>query len=447
MFTVPELSKKRLRPIKHTFVANKALGKETLLPCPLPTKQQICNLVHHGEVMVSFDFASYFDAFRYSDEVSKLFCFRHANRLYRLKTLAMGQRQAVEVAQAATELLIDFPKSCRALAYIDNVIFVGSRDQVLRDASEFVRRVRLVGGTLNDASDNLEALFSHAGDWCGVALDLSSKSVKLTDKILLKLQTSFARCSDWSLRNFAAHVGLLFWAWGILDIPMPEFFPLLRFVSKVGRELLDAPESAWDQRADIWPSALPSLHRWTELALANLPRPVPSVSEPEWLMEVDASAWGWGYFALNRESGEVRMHGEPWSPRMRSLHGEKFLRSTFAEPHGIHNALCHLLSTKGPRRVRVGTDSSVASASFTRGFNTHSFDINEVLRANRAAFGPHFVIEFLHVPGTKNVADSLSRGGPPMSAQDIAEARDSLRRMLGPDKAPLTLSPPALYAA
>jgi hypothetical protein len=112
-------------------------------------------------------------------------------------------------------------------------------------------------------------------------------------------------------------------------------------------------------------------------------------------MEVDASAWGWGYFALNPSSGEIRTHGEAWSPRMRQLHGPKFQRSTFAEPHGIHNALCHLLSAGGPRRIRVGTDSSVSKASFSRGFNSHSFDINEVLRANRAAFGRAFDITFL----------------------------------------------------
>jgi hypothetical protein len=127
MFRVPEPSKQRWRPIKHTFLANDALGKETLQPCHLPSKAEICNLVHAGDCMIAFDFSSYFDSFEYAEDVSRLFCFRHKGKFFRLRSLAMGQRQAVEVAQSATELLIDFPKTSRALAYIDNVIFVGSR--------------------------------------------------------------------------------------------------------------------------------------------------------------------------------------------------------------------------------------------------------------------------------------------------------------------------------
>jgi hypothetical protein len=213
-------------------------------------------------------------------------------------------------------------------------------------------------------------------------------------------------------------------------------------MSKVGRELQDADDDHWDRPAIIWPSVQPSLVAWSGCAFSNSPRAVPLQGEPEWIMEVDASAWGWGYFALNESTGEIRMHGEAWSQRLRAFHGDKFSRSTFAEPHGIHNALCHLLSGHGPRRVRLGTDSTVSKASFSRGFNSHSYDINEVLRANRAAFGPEFSFQFLHVPGSLNVADSLSRGGAPLSEEEIASARESLRRMLGSEERPRPLRQP-----
>ena len=50
MFLVPEAAKKRWRPIKHTFVANEALGKESLQPCPLPSKSDK-QALKQGKVM------------------------------------------------------------------------------------------------------------------------------------------------------------------------------------------------------------------------------------------------------------------------------------------------------------------------------------------------------------------------------------------------------------
>lgn len=431
LFLVPELSKKRWRPIKHPWILNAVLGKETLLSNHLPHKVEIKQFAHKGECMISLDFAAFFDQFEYSPDVSRRFCFRHKGKFYRLCTLAMGQRQSVDVAMAMTELLLDFDKSSFTRACVDNVIFVGSRESVLRDAAEFVRRVALVGGTLNEDISDLPALVQSTGPWCGVHLDLVNKTVCLTDKILDKLNASWTRRSRWTWRNFAAHIGLLFWAWGLLDVPMAEFFDVLRFVSKMGQVLQDCDDSVWDTPAHVWPSVWPPLERWSALVARNVPCPVPVQREPEWLMETDASLWGWGYVACNTSTGEVRMHGEKWSAQMWRQHGLKLRRSTFAEPHGIHNALCHLLSSTGPRRVRIGTDSTVARASFERGFNSHSYDINEVLRRTRATFGPDFSIEFFHVPGSINVADSLSRGGRSLTTAEVDAARTSLWRDLG----------------
>ena len=72
MFFVPEWAKNRRRPIKHTFIVNEALGKETLMPCRFPTKADICNLVRRGTHFIAFDFAAYFDQFEYAPEVGKL---------------------------------------------------------------------------------------------------------------------------------------------------------------------------------------------------------------------------------------------------------------------------------------------------------------------------------------------------------------------------------------
>ena len=428
MFVVPEPSKKRWRPIKYTKDANDVLGKDTLAHVSFATKPVICDLVHAGTHFIALDFASYYDQFVYAENVARRFCFRtNDGTTYRLNTLAMGQRQAVEVAMSATKLLLDFERKSRAEAVIDNVIFVGSRDDVLRDAAEFVRRVRLVGGTLNEDVDNLESLVCETGDWCGIALDMHSKTVKLTGKILEKLAYSWGRRERWSWRNFAAHVGLLFWSWGIIDLPMADFFPLMRFISAFGRRMTDETED-WDAPAVITDASVwKVLETWTLLAQRNKPRIVKPSSEPEWLVCTDASGWGWGYVATNQKTGELRYHGAPWSAYARRVHGDKLGKSGFAEPMAVVNALCHLIPSNKPTHVLVGTDNTVAQASFTRSFNSHSFDINERLRRLQHKFGPEYRFEFVHIPGVSNPADALSRGGGIASE----ESGESLRRVLG----------------
>jgi hypothetical protein len=173
------------------------------------------------------------------------------------------------------------------------------------------------------------------------------------------------------------------------------------------------------------------LEQWTTLARKNKPRFVKESSSPEWLVCTDASRWGWGYVALDQTTGETRSFGSPWSPYMQRTHGDKLGRSTFAEPHAIYNSLCHLLSKDEPKHVRIGTDNTVAQASYTRGFNSHSHDINECLRRLAKYFGNAFSFEFLHIPGASNLADDLSRGKELTHEVDGASLANSLRRLLG----------------
>jgi len=70
------------------------------------------------------------------------------------------------------------------LSVIDNVLFVGTREEVCADAAEFIRRVAVVGGTLNEIDVNLArdadiaALAKQAQDWCGVHIDKSASRTR-----------------------------------------------------------------------------------------------------------------------------------------------------------------------------------------------------------------------------------------------------------------------------
>jgi len=444
MFTVPEPAKMRHRPIKNTRDCNDALGKETLMKLTFPTKQEICALVHAGACFISLDFASYYDQFVYSADVGARFCFRRGDKYYRLNTLAMGQRQAVEVAASTTARLLDFGPVSTTASIIDNVIFVGSREEVIRDATIFVERVRAVGAKLNENVDDIGALVQTVGDWGGIHLDFTAKTACLAQKTLDKTECSWLRRNEWTWRQFAAHLGLLFWSWQLIELPMPEFFPLLRFVSAAGR-MLTEHDDLWDTPAHVWTSAWPALERWTMLVLRNAPRRVPQSQRPEWLVCTDASDWGWGYFAVNNISGVVRTYGAPWTSTFAAIYGDRLGVSTFTEPQAIVNSLCHLLTASCPSRVRILTDNTVAQASFQRGYNGRSFHINECLRRLHTMFGDLFVFDFVYLPGVCNPADGWSRGRG--VAGDSAEGREQvsaeLRRIVGLAEYPRELRLPA----
>jgi hypothetical protein len=430
MFAVPEVAKERWRPIKYTRDINETLGKETVMRLTFPSKLDIRELVHHGECFIALDFASYYDHFVYAPEVGARCCFRQGGRYFRLNTLAMGQRHAVEVAACTTARLLDFGPRSKTAAIIDNVVFVGSRADVLRDAAIFVERVNKVGGRLNEDTSDLAALVQTSGVWGGVQLDFACKTSQLAQKSVEKTRQSWMFRSQWTWRTFAAHIGLLFWAWQLIDVPMADFYPLLRFISHAGA-LLSANEDQWDAPAAVWPSVWPALARWTRLVFNNHPCVVRKASGPEWLVATDASEYGWGYFAVDNATGAVRTHGAAWSPSFRRQFGDRLGASTFSEPQGVVNAMCHLLDPAKPRRVRVLTDNTATQAIFARGFSSRSFHMNECVRRLSRLFGNDFVFDFAYLPGVVNPADAFSRG-----IARSEEGRDSvsaaeLRRVAG----------------
>lgn len=462
-FTVPEFFKKRFRPIRETIDINNTWGKDTLQDISFPTKKQICELVLAGTHHASFDMAAYYDQFAYENGISDYICFRKGNKYYKTNRLCMGQRQGCQIGQTTTLFLMDFQsRRCKvAYAYIDNVIFVGSKEDVKHDSLEFIRRCKIANVTLNDADifekKGIDACISQAGEWCGVHLDFAAKKVKLIDKTVQKLTLSWANRSQWTYRQFSAHIGLCFWTWGILDIPLYSYYSLLKFISAASQEM-QADESLWDTPCKIYPSALPALEAWTELCLANAPRHVKSSSDPVWFICTDASKWGWGYRAFNYLTGEIRAYGAPWTAaqleQIFSAGGlNKIKHSVYAEPLAIYNSLCHLLDRSSPSKIHfakacddisppefdvrmkigVATDNSSAQHTMNRGFASRSYDINQAIARLRQAFPESdFDIDISFIPGHLNPGDRPSRGKLHENATDGQLAdNENLRRFAG----------------
>ena len=440
-FTVAEDFKTRFRPIRETKDINDTFGPESLLGITFPRKSDIIDLVHEGSHAAAFDFSAYYDQFKYDPAVSKFLCFKKGNKFYQQNRLCMGQRQGCDIGQSTTLFLLDFEgRRCKTYAYIDNVIFVGSQDDVLHDSKIFIERCKKANVTVNESGEinkfGIEHFVATSLDWCGISLDFTAKTVKLINKTVTKVNMSWSNRTNWTYRQFAAHIGLLFWSYGITDIPIHNYYSLLKYISHVST-ITQANDSLWDQPCAIFPSAMPALQQWTDLCLSNLPRGVKTSSAPAWYVCTDASAWGWGYRAFNYATGEIRRFGKRWSATDKSTlfsiaDGHK--RSVYAEPRAVVYALTHLFDASCPAsavnfvdaakdllpegtaeterlKICVATDNTATLHTFNKGFATRSFDINRTIQDLKHRFpDSHFDIDVSFAPGRINPGDKPSRG-------------------------------------
>lgn len=424
-YTVPEPLKERWRIIQHPPEVNEAYDKTCVPKAVISNKNEIVQLpliadqLDEPVCFIAVDFKAYYSGFPLSPAVRKQFCvgkFMNGRlRMFETNVMPTGMTVSVSIATSATELLLDFPKRSKALSYIDNVIFVGRRADIVADFNVFAERVRIAGIQFNEEWSDVGDLIKSRGDWCGVALDFEERTVALTDKVMSKIRFSSARERSWTFRNFAAHMGALFYSMNILEVNVAEYFTLMRYVSTIGR-MMQEDDSLWDKPMNLFmtmsPAAVREFGHWNQLCLANRPRRVTKTvpNDVEWVITTDASAYGYGYIAINRLTGAVLSHGEPWSPAIVNKYGDNLRKSNYSEPMGIVSAACRVLTGCCPTSVLFMTDNTCAKFSFDKGYSI-SYLINEAIYRLRKAFPPPFRFFFSHVPGKDNIADRLSRGG------------------------------------
>lgn len=426
LFTVPEDAKQRFRPIKHTKDINTYLDRSTLEKNTLCKKSQIVEIPRLGNFAAQVDAKAMFDQFGNVSGVSRRMCARRGDdpitgqpRYVQLKVLGMGQRQAVDVAQAALRVIADFPgRRSKSVEYVDNLLLsADTEEDLLHDLPILFERFRLANLTLNeDVTAPPESFIQTSLDFLGVRHDFTNCTTCLTDKTLAKVSRSFSLRNYWSWRDFAACMGVCWYSLGIIAVDVASMFPLLRFISETSKMLQEHPER-WDDRAVISPTALVHLTRWYDIIVENKPRPVPDASaEPHFVVFTDASAHGWGYIAVETNSGRVQHHGALWSacgPLFMERYEPLLGRSTFTEPRALLLAACHLLHRERPCRVHWLTDSIVTMYAGRRGWSSHSFELNYTVGRLHSLFpqSQGWFHRFDYVPGTKNTfADALSRG-------------------------------------
>jgi len=449
VFLVKEPTKRRFRIIQHTKDINEFVDDAPKVSfTPL---QRRCEHVHYGSHMLDLDWAAFYNQLPVSPAIRPRLVFRaphpsgSVSQLYQLTVGPTGQSHMVYTAVSITRHVLAFDQHSNCSDdHIDNVLFVGTRAAVIRDATitrDICKKVKI---TINDVDDDtdLSSLARTQGDWCGIHLNMDDKTVSLTEKLVGKLHLSWSLREGWSWRGFAAHMGLLFYAMQIINLQPFRYFNLLRFISRVSQDMQNASDLLWDAPCSIPASALTDLESMTNEAASNKPRLVPKPSSPNVKILVDASSHGWGYVAHDLVSGKVVYYGEQWSKEFVARHGrDKLRRSTFAEPWAILLMKRHLMpqlpSDGVTRHLHIGTDSVTAAALHRKGYSGRSFDLNTVATADRLEF-PLLVCTLIHVEGVKNViADALSRGKALPFDKSIGQQelenwmKSSLQQLLG----------------
>jgi len=440
-----EVLKERYRLITHPPVINDRLPPAPAIAFTSVQCRRAIPAIPGATHMLQVDFASYYNQFLQTPAVRNWYCARLPDPsggkplLCRLRVAPTGLSHMVFAAVAATRLLLSFEKqSVFTDDHIDNVLFVGSKEAVIADAKQLFARCATAGVTINEDISAPEKLVTTAGDWCGLHLDLVNKTVALTDKLVLKTRLSLSGAEGWTYRGFAAHMGLLFYAMQVIDIPVCSFFNLLRFVSNASRDM-QADDTRWDTPAVIDASAMSDVKVWTALVVANVACPSPAVWSPSVFVLVDACKRGWGYIAVDESTGAFFSHGSVWGPEFAMREQIDDLRhSVFTETHGIIQAKRHLLAQLPPsasRHVAIANDNVTAVSVLRKGYTGKSFRLNSAAAYDRANFSSAS-FRYLNVPGNvdelSSIVDDLSRGrDPKLASKDIRAISESLRRLLG----------------
>ena len=398
-FTVPSKGRRRpiFEPSHNPKWVPQALRLPIAPPVTYPSRQE--RRTHH-QFCALFDFSCYFDQIEISPTIRDLFVLRafvrSAPALFRLTRMPMGSHVSPSVAQHLTWCLIPFPLTeqlqVRVDTMIDNVRFSGDNQKnVLAVANCFVERLRQANVSFN-ADETFfnpptyvflgEEYVSHPSSSCYYIRNSEKTITKLRaaySLLLTNIDKSATTPAILTLRNFAALMGLVFFAMHTIGIPLHSIFHLMRATRAIHKT---AAAEGWDSPFSfLAPAAVGDLRRVVSKLLENAAIPPQTTSRlpPVTYAFVDASATGWGglIFAPNI----VLSVQQKWqAPMQFSSHAEPLAASrlihvmaskSFPTPYKIFTD--HSPIPQAARDVRTSMKGFVCVGRYPRGaFRTHS---------------------------------------------------------------------------
>lgn len=340
-FCVAQPKKQRRRPIFEPQL-NRTLDRNELPDLQYPHRRERRAQALDAVYSIKFDFAAWFDQILLAPAVRRHFVLRTKSGLFALTRLPMGAVFAPAVAQAITwaivNPLLDLP-GVDITTMIDNVrILARDETNFLLAVEKFQQRCAFVGAQLNDTVVVNKALARQCRKPIAFLGEqyLENNMICNTQGNIDKLREAWQlfqnRSAKYSLRNFAALCGLVFFLQHTLNISLCTQHTLLRAYSSIAAE---AAGLRWDSPLRyLSPGATNQLTSSIQTLLSNQPVQLPRLTPPSFSNEdfdvviiIDASGASWGAYVQIVKTKEVWCLSQKWDSHLR--------HSATAEPRAV----------------------------------------------------------------------------------------------------------------
>jgi hypothetical protein len=403
----------RRRQLTWPRQGNMQQGRDNLFMDLHVSKRELRRVIRRGHVAYQADISQAFSHFLLAEDVRDYTVFEGPDgELLHTTRQSMGDRNGSQLCGAATNRVCDvkLPPDVSVHVATDNMRVCGPKADALAVFKAIIKRCRHVGFKLNEVADDdddehIESLVTDHHDYLGEHYFMSGESMCITDKVLEKLRTTWARRDHWLFRQWGSHMGTLLYGSSTLRVPMYEHRPAMRFLRECAKRL-EADETLWDTPTPVLPPEVrDDLAAWTEHVLENVP--VPVVTPPGHATHVamaDASRGKWSVAIYDIEEGSVKLITESWSATDRARSGH----SAWSEPEAVYRAICRYFPRDSCARLIFFSDHKSFCIAKNAGF-AKSYTYNDVIKRIGRNF-INLIVDMRHVEGKKNIVDKYSRG-------------------------------------
>jgi hypothetical protein len=391
MFLVPEDHKRRFRVIAHTLTINQSKDFESF---SLPSVRDIKGATERAQYGAAFDMRAWFHQFELAEAVREFYGFKVNHKWWQLLRLPMGARPSCALAQAAILALTRRASQfAKVFCYIDNVLFLGDHSQVSKAIQCFLEDCGKVDAQINEGGDtepkqNIE--------YCGLLLDLHKKTIDVTPKVIAKLQTMMGEGQQMSHRIFAGAMSTLMFIERVRGRSIAGRYELREKLHRI-QQYIGTDYDKWDEQCDVDDVIWNKLCAWADEAITTKEQEMKYPVQPKTLLIVDACEKGWG--AICFRNGGCKMAAGGASKKSWSA-------SAVSEPWGWYEATKNLL--RDGEAVLLMTDNEALAHCVNKGY-AKSWHYNETIRRAQTNL-PRTQWEAVHIPGSWNPADEISRG-------------------------------------
>jgi hypothetical protein len=364
----------------------------------LPRIEEIQKGMLEGNWALSYDMKSWFHQFALAESVQPYYGIIRGKHTYAPTRLPMGMRRSCEIAQFVIKLITKraAASGAKTFVYIDNVIFIGTKDVVQRAGRLFKEDAEQIGATIGQADTEPTQNIA----FVGLQMDLNAKTSTCTQKVSDKEKLLWEHRDRWSNADHSAWLSTLWFIQRCKRISKAPAFDALNVWRRLHKRMQASQDRCWSQPTTLSKQSEDCLKEWRAYVLESPPEIVrPANQGHSILIATDASENGWGAVAMNKD-GTVSIAAGALN---------KLKHSADSEPFGLYHALAKCYPKDEEMNITVLCDNKGLVDAFNRGYSAR-WSMNRVI--GLLAQRKKWTIRLQHIPGNINPADWPSRSLP-----------------------------------